>query len=109
MLEIYQDRFNLSAFYTSGSELGQEKERPTGGSIRAANGMFYIDGNLGEGSIRFLIDTSASHFVLRNSDAGTLKAYSKPAASAMLATAGGPINFDWILIGSRLTAVFWRV
>lgn len=60
--------------------------------------MFYIDGNLGKGSIRFLIDTGASHVVLSHSDARTAGAYSKPAGVAVLATAGGPVAVDWVVI-----------
>lgn len=98
MLEIYQHRSDVSAFYTSGAELVREKDRPTGGSVRAANGMFYIDGHLSKGSIRFLIDTGASHVVLSHSDARTVGAYSKPAGIAVLATAGGPVDVDWVVI-----------
>ena len=98
MLEIYEHRSNASAFYSSGVQLVQEQNRPTGGSIRAANGMFYIDGNFGEGSIRFLIDTGASHVVLSHNDARTVGAYSKPAGVAVLATAGGPVDVDWVVI-----------
>ena len=98
LLEIYQHRPDALALNTSQKGLVRETERSAAGSFRDRNGMFYIDGNLSKGSIRFLIDTGASHVVLSHDAARAVRSHSTSAGEAVLATAGGPVDVDWIVI-----------
>lgn len=65
---------------------------------RDNNGLFYLDGDVGRTSIRFLVDTGASHVVLSHDDARKIKSYSALRDSGTVITAGGPVTVDWIAI-----------
>lgn len=98
VLEIYRHRPEASAFYAKGSGMVLEAERGTAGSYRDSDGMFYLDGHLGETSIRFLVDTGASHIVLSHQAARALGAVARPAGAAVLATVGGKVEVEWVVI-----------
>ncbi|MBN8842301.1 MAG: clan AA aspartic protease [Sphingomonadales bacterium] len=68
------------------------------GSMRADDGLFYIDGTLKDGSIRFLVDTGASHVVLSHRDARRVGPYVTTNDKSAVLTAGGPVAVDWIII-----------
>lgn len=67
-------------------------------SQRDDNGLFYLGGKVGKESIRFLVDTGASHVILSHADAGKIEGFSSLADSQKVMTAGGPITVDWIVI-----------
>lgn len=68
------------------------------GSVRDNNGLFYIDGQAGPQSVRFLVDTGASHVVLGHADARKLDAVPVKGDTSMIVTAGGPVAVDWVVI-----------
>lgn len=91
-------RFAATAYAAStpGSELSERQKSM--GTRRDDNGLFYIDGNVGPKSIRFLVDTGASHVILSHTDARKVDAISAVGDARTVLTAGGPVAVDWIVI-----------
>lgn len=69
-----------------------------GGIERAPDGLFYTDGVAGTASLRFLIDTGASHVVLSHSDARAVRGRKLTGRTNSIRTAGGSVQVEWILI-----------
>ncbi|GAA0861790.1 hypothetical protein GCM10009115_05820 [Sphingopyxis soli] len=85
--------------FSAGSAAGAPTESGTrSGAQRSDNGLFYIDGKLAAGSIRFLVDTGASHVVLSHADARKLGGYVATGDTQAVLTAAGPVAVDWIVI-----------
>ena len=76
----------------------EARATPSSGSLRADDGLFYIDGKLPKGSIRFLVDTGASHVVLSHRDARAVGPFVPTGETGAVLTAGGPVAVDWIVI-----------
>lgn len=68
------------------------------GTQRDNNGLFYVGGDVGPKSIRFLVDTGASHVILSHADARKVGAYTAVGDTRTVITAGGPVAVDWIVI-----------
>ena len=79
-----------------GSEFSERKKSM--GTSRDDNGLFYIDGDVGPKSIRFLVDTGASHVILSHDDARKVDATTAVGDTRTVLTAGGPVAVDWIVI-----------
>lgn len=71
---------------------------PASGAVRDDDGLFYVDGKLENRSIRFLVDTGASHVVLSHRDAKKVAPYVPSNTTGVVVTAGGPVAVDWIVI-----------
>lgn len=65
---------------------------------RDDNGLFYIGGNVGNESIRFLVDTGASHVILSHDDARRINTHAAIGDMRSVMTAGGPVAVDWVVI-----------
>lgn len=78
---------------------------------RAANGLFYVTGRIGGRSIRFVLDTGASHVVLTRHDARVLGLSPDGRRSARVRSSQGIGRMTWTRIpriaigGSRIDAV----
>lgn len=68
------------------------------GIERASDGLFYVDGVAGTATLRFLVDTGASHIVLSRSDARAVRGRKLTGRTNSIRTAGGPVKVEWILI-----------
>lgn len=63
---------------------------------READGLFYLDGRVNGGAVRFLVDTGANVTVLRQQDAERVRlAQDGSRAPRRLRTAGGPALSGW--------------
>jgi len=87
-----------AAFRVEATKVKPDAPSAGAGSMRDNNGLFYIDGKAGPQTIRFLVDTGASHVVLGHSDARKLNAVPVKGDMPMLATAGGQVAVDWVVI-----------
>lgn len=84
------------AVSTAASENGERQKSAE--TRRDDNGLFYIGGDVGQKSIRFLVDTGASHVILSHADARKVDAYTAVGDTRTVMTAGGPVAVDWIVI-----------
>ena len=94
-----QAQYVAATAYTARSANSDSASLKEGrGTQRDENGMFYISGDVGPKSIRFLVDTGASHVILSHADAQ--KAAGDKAVGEMrtVMTAGGPVAVDWVVI-----------
>lgn len=71
---------------------------PHVGIPRSSDGLFYITARSGSGDARFLVDTGASHVILSHADAKKIVTRSDKSRGHTIATAGGTIGVDWVLI-----------
>jgi aspartyl protease family protein len=68
-------------------------------TLRADDGMFYVDAAAGRETVRLLVDTGASHLVLNRNDAQRLKARKLDSAGpSTLETAAGRIAVEWVVV-----------
>lgn len=91
-------RFAATAFAASSAIPDIDTRQKSLGTRRDDNGLFYIGGDVGTKSIRFLVDTGASHVILSHADARKVDADTGVGDTRMVMTAGGPIAVDWIVI-----------
>lgn len=91
-------RFAATAFAagTPAPEIGARQKSL--GTRRDNNGLFYVGGEVGAKSIRFLVDTGASHVILSHADARKVDADTAVGDTRTVITAGGPVAVDWIVI-----------
>lgn len=89
---------HASAWFAQSAPAASEAPQQLATINRAADGLFYVGANLGTGEARFLIDTGASHVILSHADAKLAKVRTDQTTSAMLYTAGGTIDVDWVII-----------
>lgn len=88
---------------TAYSALNHVERRPDirdgKGAYRANDGLFYIDGFTQNRSVRFLVDTGASHVVLSHRDANHLTVTPLESKNGeFLQTAAGPARVQWVNI-----------
>jgi len=91
-------RFAATAFAASSPGPEIEMRQKSLGTRRDDNGLFYIGGDVGAKSIRFLVDTGASHVILSHADARKVDASTGVGDARTVMTAGGPVTVDWIVI-----------
>lgn len=91
-------RFAATAFAASSAAPEIDTRQKSLGTRRDDNGLFYIGGDVGPKSIRFLVDTGASHVILSHADARKVDAYTAVGDTRTVMTAGGPVAVDWIVI-----------
>ena len=65
---------------------------------RDDNGLFYVGAMVGDDSIRFLVDTGASHVILSHGDARRIDSHAAIGEMPTVMTAGGPVAVDWVVI-----------
>lgn len=65
---------------------------------RADDGLFYLDGMVGDEKVRFLVDTGATHVVLSHADASRANGFPVTADNDVVITAGGAAKVDWVVI-----------
>lgn len=65
---------------------------------RADDGLFYLEGKTGSDTVRFLVDTGATHVVLSHADARRARAVPVTTANDVIVTAGGATKVDWVVI-----------
>jgi aspartyl protease family protein len=87
-----------AAFRVEASTVKLDAPSQSAGSMRDNNGLFYIEGKAGPQSVRFLVDTGASHVVLGHADARKLDAVPVKGDTSMIVTAGGPVAVEWVVI-----------
>ena len=98
-LVVPQSRYFAPTAYAASAALPDHmKQSKLAETRRDDNGLFYIGGNVGQESIRFLVDTGASHVILSHEDARKLGPVARVADHQMVMTAGGPVAVDWIVI-----------
>lgn len=91
-------RLPPSAFATRTASVQLQIDGALKGIQRADNGLFFVDGSMGSESVRFLVDTGASHMVLSHEAAQKIDSYARLADTEKLLTAGGVVDVDWIVI-----------
>ncbi len=91
-------QFAATAYATSAAIPIADERQTTAKTHRDDNGLFYIGGKVGRNSIRFLVDTGASHVVLSHDDARKVGDYTAVGDTRTVMTAGGPVVVDWIVI-----------
>lgn len=91
-------RFSATAYAASTARSDEGTRQKPSGTRRDDNGLFYIGGNVGQKSIRFLVDTGASHVILSHEDARKVESSAAVGDSQMVMTAGGPVAVDWVVI-----------
>ena len=91
-------RFAATAFAASSAIPDSHTRQKSLGTRRDDNGLFYVGGDVGTKSIRFLVDTGASHVILSHDDARKVDAMTAVGDTRTVLTAGGPIAVDWIVI-----------
>ena len=87
-----------SAYIATAAENGTA--HPSGGPAieRASDGLFYIDGTVGNTPVHFLVDTGASHVVLSHADARAGRWRQLSGRTESIRTAGGAVKVEWIVI-----------
>lgn len=71
---------------------------PHVGIPRSSDGLFYISAQGRSGAARFLVDTGASHVILSHADATAIKTRADTSRTQAIATAGGAVEADWVII-----------
>jgi aspartyl protease family protein len=87
-----------SAMTARASEADLDVAAPQDTIARSHDGLFYITGRGETGSARFLVDTGASHVILSHADAKTITTRADTGRVQAIATAGGPIEAEWVII-----------
>lgn len=91
-------------FYRTGAfsaRASQEAFQPDGITqkiSRASDGFFYVDAGVRGGTVRFLVDTGASHIIMSHADAKAAGGNVLRSKSSSIQTAGGKVKVDWIVI-----------
>lgn len=88
-----------SAFAVSSSPQRTQIDTDAIGIPRSTDGLFYTNATTDEASIRFVIDTGATHVVLSHADARKLGNTILKRRTGKIQTAGGSIDVDWVIIG----------
>lgn len=93
-----------SAFSARFSDEVAKGSRSAVSVSRASDGLFYVDAAVRSGSLRFLVDTGATHVIMSHADAELAggRAVSKKYGS--IQTAGGPIAVRWIVVDRMVVA-----
>jgi aspartyl protease family protein len=94
----HDQRFATTAFAASTLSPEVSVRQKSMETHRDDNGLFYVGGDVGSKSIRFLVDTGASHVILSHDDARKVDAYTAVGDTRTVMTAGGPVAVDWIVI-----------
>jgi aspartyl protease family protein len=94
-----QDQRFAPTAYAVGAAIppAAERQKPSQ-TRRDDNGLFYVGGNVGDESIRFLVDTGASHVILSHDDARRISTHAAIGDMRTVMTAGGPVAVDWVVI-----------
>ncbi|HEV7340447.1 MAG TPA: TIGR02281 family clan AA aspartic protease [Sphingopyxis sp.] len=87
-----------TAFSVSAAPAASDEAQRSAETRRDDNGLFYIGGKVGSKTIRFLVDTGASHVILSHADARKIDSYTAVGDTRTVMTAGGPVAVDWIVI-----------
>ena len=87
-----------TAFSVSAAPAASDEAQRSAETRRDDNGLFYIGGKVGSKTIRFLVDTGASHVILSHADARKIEFYTAVGDTGTVMTAGGPVAVDWIVI-----------
>lgn len=96
---VPQDKQISPTAYAASSAPYSSTENPKPSQTqRDDNGLFYLGGEVGRDSIRFLVDTGASHVILSHADAHKIERFSALTDTQKVMTAGGPVAVDWIVI-----------
>jgi len=91
-------RFAATAYAANTAPWNDGSRQPSPGTRRNDNGLFYIAGDVGPQSIRFLVDTGASHVILSHDDVRKVDANPTIGDNRTVMTAGGPVAVDWVVI-----------
>ena len=93
------DGDSAASAMTARAEAAQaHQSSPAKGIMRASDGLFYVNANVGSGEARFLVDTGASHVILSHADAKNATRRSSRHKTQKLITAGGAIAVDWVVL-----------
>lgn len=68
------------------------------GIPRASDGLFYAEATIPMGSLRFLVDTGATHVILSHRDASRAAGRTVPKQSSVIQTAGGLVKVRWVVL-----------
>lgn len=88
----------VSAMTARASDAAIDVAAPQIGIPRSSDGLFYIIASSASGEARFLVDTGASHVILNHADAKAIKTRAATSRTQAIATAGGAIEADWVII-----------
>ena len=91
-------RFATTAYAANTAPWNDGSRQTSSGTDRQENGLFYIGGDVGPQTIRFLVDTGASHVILSHDDARRVDANPTVGDNRTVMTAGGPVAVDWVVI-----------
>lgn len=88
-----------TAYSVNATGMSDKAADPAPVAQRANDGLFYVRGTGGAGSVTFLVDTGASHVVLGHKDIDKLKiAPLQTFDRDYLKTASGKVQVKWVVI-----------
>lgn len=93
-----------SAFSARFSIAAVNQDRSSVSISRAEDGLFYVDAAVQSGSVRFLVDTGASHVIMSHADAARAGGRRVPRKSGLIQTAGGPVAVRWVVVDRMAVA-----
>lgn len=94
----HDQRFGPTAYAASAAAPSVVERQKSSQTLRDDNGLFYVGGSVGDETLRFLVDTGASHVILGHDDARKVNVKAAVGDVRTVMTAGGPVAVDWVVI-----------